>query len=48
MPIYDARPAIVDEAFIAPNATIIGEVYIPENTAIWYGVVIHGDVHPVR
>lgn len=48
MPIYEARPAIVENAFIAPNASILGEVYISDHSSIWYGTVIHGDVNPVR
>lgn len=40
-------PRIADSAFIAPNATIIGDVTIGENCSVWYGVVIRGDDGPI-
>ncbi len=36
-------PYIAKSAFVAENATIIGDVTIGENCSIWYGVVIRGD-----
>ena len=29
--------------FIAPNATIVGDVVLGENVSIWYGAVLRGD-----
>ncbi len=40
-------PKIAQSAFVAENATIIGDVTIGENCSIWYGVVIRGDDGPV-
>ena len=40
-------PKIADSAFVADNATVIGDVTIGENCSIWYGVVIRGDDGPV-
>ena len=37
-------PKIHDSAFIANNATITGDVVIGQNSGIWYGCVIRGDV----
>ncbi len=37
------RPQIANDAFIAPNATIIGDVIIKEKANIWFGVVLRGD-----
>jgi carbonic anhydrase/acetyltransferase-like protein (isoleucine patch superfamily) len=34
---------ISDNAFIAPNATVIGDVAIGDNSSIWYGTVLRGD-----
>tara|TARA_R100001224_G_scaffold113081_1_gene97289 strand:- start:585 stop:1166 length:582 start_codon:yes stop_codon:yes gene_type:complete len=42
------RPTIDETAFIAPNATIIGDVEIGAETGIWFGCVIRGDVHEIR
>ncbi|OSQ42025.1 gamma carbonic anhydrase family protein [Thalassospira sp. MCCC 1A01428] len=44
----DAVPQIADTAFIAPNATLIGDVEIGPETGIWFGCVIRGDVHEIR
>ena len=32
-----------DAAFIAPNATILGDVTIGRDASIWYGAVVRGD-----
>ncbi len=37
------EPQIHESAFIAPNATIIGDVIIEESVNIWFGVVLRGD-----
>jgi carbonic anhydrase/acetyltransferase-like protein (isoleucine patch superfamily) len=37
------RPKIADDAFIAPNATIIGDVIIEAGANVWFGAVIRGD-----
>ena len=37
------RPQIGHNVFIAPNATIIGNVVIADGASIWYGVVLRGD-----
>jgi len=37
-------PQIADEAFLADNATVIGEVEIGAESSIWYGAVLRGDV----
>lgn len=41
-------PKISDSAFIAPNATVIGDVEIGDNSSIWFGSVVRGDIAPVR
>jgi carbonic anhydrase/acetyltransferase-like protein (isoleucine patch superfamily) len=34
--------------FIAPNATVIGDVYIGAGSSVWFGTTIRGDVFPIR
>lgn len=34
--------------FIAPNATLIGNITLEEDTSIWFGAVIRGDNEPIR
>jgi carbonic anhydrase/acetyltransferase-like protein (isoleucine patch superfamily) len=40
-------PKIDKSVFIAPSADIIGNVTIAEDSSIWFGVVIRGDVHKI-
>jgi carbonic anhydrase/acetyltransferase-like protein (isoleucine patch superfamily) len=44
----DKFPKISPEAFIAENATIIGDVEIGPGVSIWYGAVLRGDVGAIR
>jgi carbonic anhydrase/acetyltransferase-like protein (isoleucine patch superfamily) len=39
----DLVPQVHPTAFIAPTATVIGDVVIEENVSIWYGAVLRGD-----
>ena len=34
-------------AFIAGNATVLGDVTLEEGTSIWYGAVLRGDKAPI-
>ena len=50
MPLYSfegKQPFIGNNCFIAPNATIVGDVTIDDNCSIWFGVVIRGDVNKI-
>jgi carbonic anhydrase/acetyltransferase-like protein (isoleucine patch superfamily) len=42
------RPVIGRGVFLAETCSVIGEVEIGEETSIWYGTVIRGDVMPIR
>ncbi len=44
----DFYPKIDNSVWIAPGASIIGDVIIGEDSSIWFGVVIRGDVHKIR
>ncbi len=37
-------PRIAPSAFIAPTATVIGDVTIGDEASIWFGAVLRGDV----
>lgn len=37
------RPTIHPEAFVAPTATLIGDVTIEKGASVWYGAVLRGD-----
>jgi len=34
-------------AFVAPSANVIGNVTIGENSSVWYGATVRGDVHKI-
>jgi carbonic anhydrase/acetyltransferase-like protein (isoleucine patch superfamily) len=42
------RPKIAPSAFIAPNAVLIGDVEVGEESSIWFGAVLRGDNGPIR
>jgi len=41
-------PLIKEGAWVAPGATVIGDVVLGEESSIWFGSVIRGDVHRIR
>lgn len=41
------RPLIADDAFVAPTATLIGDVTIESGASIWYGATLRGDDGPI-
>jgi carbonic anhydrase/acetyltransferase-like protein (isoleucine patch superfamily) len=50
MPVYSFEgmtPSVDPAAFVAPTATIVGDVTIEAGASIWYGAVIRADCAPV-
>jgi len=41
-------PRIAPSAFLAPGVVVIGDVEIGEDSSVWFGSVVRGDVHHVR
>ena len=41
-------PKIANSAWIAPSADIIGDVEIGEDSSVWFGCVVRGDVHYIK
>src|SRR5258707_986325 len=39
---------IADTAWIAPHATIVGDVTIDDEASIWYGVAIRAEAEPIH
>ena len=48
LPFKGTLPTIDESAFIAPTATVIGDVVIGPDTGIWFGCVVRGDVNEIR
>ncbi|CAE5957966.1 unnamed protein product [Arabidopsis arenosa] len=47
MNVFDKAPVVDKEAFLAPSASVIGDVQIGRGSSIWYGCVLRGDVNTV-
>ena len=50
MPLYPFEglaPTVHESAFIAPNATLVGDVIVEEGGSIWHGAVVRADYSPV-
>ncbi len=41
------EPSIDKTAFVADNATLIGDVRLAEDSSVWFGAVIRGDNEPI-
>lgn len=48
MNLYEKAPKVGANTFIAPNAAVIGDVEVGDNTSIWYGAVVRGDVNYIK
>ena len=40
-------PQLAEGVWVAPNASVIGEVSLGENASVWFGVVIRCDNEPI-
>ncbi|WP_280312648.1 gamma carbonic anhydrase family protein [Nocardia abscessus] len=50
MPLYEfegKRPRVDPTAFVAPTATLIGDVRVEAGASIWYGAVLRADLAPI-
>lgn len=47
-PYKNMIPRIDSSVFLAENAVVIGDVEIGEDSSVWYGSVIRGDVNYIR
>jgi carbonic anhydrase/acetyltransferase-like protein (isoleucine patch superfamily) len=50
MPLYSFEgksPRVHPTAFVAPTATIVGDVTIEENASVWYNAVVRADFSPI-
>jgi carbonic anhydrase/acetyltransferase-like protein (isoleucine patch superfamily) len=40
-------PHIHPSAFVAPGATVVGDVTLGEESSVWYGAVLRGDINRI-
>ena len=48
LPVKGLSPAFGNNCFIAPNATIVGDVIMGDDCSVWFNVVVRGDVNSIR
>ena len=48
LPVKGISPQFGDNCFIAPNATICGDVIMGNDCSVWFNAVIRGDVNSIR
>jgi len=42
--LYDKLPAIAQDVFIAPSASVMGLVNLSQGASVWYGAVLRGKI----
>lgn len=47
MPVRTFTPDIHPDAFVAPNATVVGRVTVARDASVWYGCVLRADIEPI-
>jgi len=48
LPVNGISPAMGKDCFIAPNATIVGDVVMGDQCSVWFNAVVRGDVNSIR
>ncbi len=48
LPVKGVFPMFGNECFIAPNATIVGDVVMGDHCSVWFNAVVRGDVNAIR
>ena len=48
LPVKGILPVFGNECFIAPNATIVGDVIMGNQCSVWFNAVLRGDVNEIR
>ncbi len=42
------HPEFGSNCFLAPNATVVGDVVMGDSCSVWFNAVVRGDVHSIR
>lgn len=48
LPVKGVSPVFGNNCFIAPNATIVGDVVMGNDCSVWFNAVLRGDVNIIR
>eukprot|EP01012_Entosiphon_sulcatum_P061140 TRINITY_DN86507_c0_g1_i1.p1 TRINITY_DN86507_c0_g1~~TRINITY_DN86507_c0_g1_i1.p1 ORF type:complete len:171 (-),score=21.84 TRINITY_DN86507_c0_g1_i1:170-682(-) len=48
LPVKGVSPQLGQNCFVAPNATIVGDVACGDDCSFWFNAVVRGDVNSIR
>ena len=48
LPVAGVMPVFPKRYWLAPNATVVGDVVLGEGCTVWFNAVLRGDVHSIR
>lgn len=48
LPVKGVLPSIPEDCYLAPNATVVGDVVMGKECSVWFNAVIRGDVNSIR
>lgn len=48
LPVKGVSPKLGENCFVAPNATIVGDVIMGDDCSVWFNAVVRGDVNSIR
>lgn len=48
IPFKNKYPTVKENNFLAENSTVIGNVFLNENSSVWFGAVLRGDVNFIK
>lgn len=48
LPVKGVFPQFGENCFLAPNATVVGDVVMGDDCSVWFNAVVRGDVNSIR
>ena len=48
LPVRGIAPQFGEDCFLAPNATVVGEVIMGNQCSVWFSAVVRGDVNSIH
>ncbi len=48
LPVLGKEPQMGKDCFLAPNATVVGDVVMGDECSVWFNAVVRGDVNYIR
>jgi carbonic anhydrase/acetyltransferase-like protein (isoleucine patch superfamily) len=48
LPVEGKLPVFGDDCYLAPNATVVGDVITGDQCSFWFNAVVRGDVNSIR